>query len=66
MLVLTRKTNESIVISIPGVPEPITVMVVEIRHGNMVRLGIQAPKEISVHRREVQDAIQREGKRRRA
>jgi carbon storage regulator len=51
MLVLSRKKNESIVIN-----SDITVTVVEIR-GDKVRLGIQAPKEVPVHRREVFDAI---------
>ena len=53
MLVLTRKKNESIVID-----DDITIVVVEIR-GNNVRLGVEAPKEVPVHRREVFDAIQR-------
>jgi len=51
MLVLSRKTNESIVIG-----ENIVVMVVEIR-GDKVRLGIEAPMAVSVHRREVYDQI---------
>jgi len=51
MLVLSRKTNESIVIG-----ENIVVTVVDIR-GDKVRLGIQAPREVSVHRREVYDHI---------
>ncbi|MFN9954662.1 MAG: carbon storage regulator CsrA [bacterium] len=55
MLVLSRKKNESIVIN-----NDITVVVVEIR-GDKVRLGIEAPKEVPVHRREVFDAIQRHG-----
>jgi len=53
MLVLSRKKNESIVIN-----NDITVVVVEIR-GDKVRLGIQAPTDVPVHRREVYDAIQR-------
>ena len=53
MLVLSRKKNESIVIN-----NDITIVVVEIR-GDKVRLGIEAPKEIPVHRREVYDAIRR-------
>ena len=53
MLVLSRKKNESIVIN-----DDITVVVVEIR-GDKVRLGIEAPKEVPVHRREVYDAIKR-------
>lgn len=51
MLVLSRKKNESIVIN-----DDITVVVVEIR-GDKVRLGIEAPKEVPVHRREVYEAI---------
>ena len=53
MLILSRKKNESIVIN-----NDITVMVVEIR-GDKVRLGIDAPREIPVHRREIYEAIQR-------
>ena len=54
MLVLSRKKNESIVID-----DTIIITVVEIR-GDKVRLGIQAPKEIPVHRSEVHAAIQNE------
>ena len=53
MLVLSRKKNESIVIN-----NDITIVVVEIR-GYKVRLGIEAPKEVPVHRREVYEAIRR-------
>ena len=53
MLVLSRKKNESIVID-----DDITIVVVEIR-GDKVRLGVEAPKEVPVHRREVFDAIRR-------
>lgn len=53
MLVLSRKKNESIVIN-----DDITIVVVEIR-GDKVRLGVEAPKEVPVHRREVYDAIKR-------
>jgi len=51
MLVLTRKTNESIIIG-----EDIVLTVIEIRSGK-VRLGINAPREVSVHRREIYEAI---------
>ena len=53
MLVLSRKKNESIVIN-----NDITIVVVEIR-GDKVRLGVDAPKEVPVHRREVYEAIKR-------
>ena len=53
MLVLSRKTNESIVIN-----NEITIVVVEIR-ADKVRLGVEAPKEVPVHRREVYDAIKK-------
>lgn len=54
MLVLPRKKNESIVIG-----ENIVITVVEIR-GDKVRLGIEAPREAPVHRREVFEAIRSE------
>ena len=54
VLVLTREWREQIVIG-----DDITVTVVEIR-GDKVRLGIDAPKEVPVHRREVYEAIQRD------
>ena len=54
MLVLSRQKDESIVIG-----DDVEVTIVDVR-GDKVRLGITAPKEISVHRREVYDAIQRE------
>jgi carbon storage regulator len=56
MLVLSRKKNESIIIN-----DNITVTVVEIR-GDKVRLGIEAPKDVTVHRREVYEAIQNQAK----
>ncbi len=56
MLVLMRKLNESIMIS-----DDITITVINIK-GDRVRLGIDCPQEISVHRQEVYDAIQRENR----
>jgi len=56
MLVLSRKKNESIIIN-----DHIVVTVVEIR-GDKVRLGIDAPKDVTVHRREVYEAIQNQSK----
>src|SRR5206468_3429066 len=52
MLVLSRKKDESIIIN-----DHIRVTVVEIR-GDKVRLGIDAPKDVTVHRKEVYEAIQ--------
>ncbi len=54
MLVLSRQRDESIIIG-----DNIVITIVDIR-GDKVRLGIDAPKEVPVHRREVYEAIQRE------
>jgi carbon storage regulator len=54
MLVLSRQRDESIMIG-----DNIVVTIVDIR-GDKVRLGIEAPTEIPVHRQEVFEAIQRE------
>ncbi len=54
MLVLSRKKQEQIVID-----EAILVTVVDIR-GDRVRLGVDAPKDVPVHRKEVYEAIKRE------
>ena len=54
MLVLSRQKDESIIIG-----DDIEITVVDVR-GDKVRLGIAAPKDISVHRKEVYEAIQRE------
>ncbi len=54
MLVLSRQKDESIVIG-----DDIEITIVDVR-GDKVRLGINAPKSIPVHRREVYEAIQRE------
>ena len=51
MLVLSRAAGEEIVIN-----DNIVITVIRI-HGDKVRLGIKAPKDVSVHRREVYDAI---------
>lgn len=56
MLVLSRQRDETIMIG-----DDIEVTVVDIR-GDKVRLGINAPKDISVHRKEVYDAIRRENR----
>ncbi len=57
MLVLSRQRDESIMIG-----DKVVVTIVDIR-GDKVRLGIEAPEEIPVHRQEVYDAIQRENQR---
>jgi len=51
MLVLTRKKNEELVIG-----ENIVVTVVDI-HGGTVRLGINAPKSVTIHRQEVYEKL---------
>lgn len=56
MLVLSRQRDESIMIG-----DNVQITVVDIR-GDKVRLGIVAPNEIAVHRKEVYDAIQRENR----
>jgi carbon storage regulator len=57
MLVLSRQRDESIVIG-----DKIVITIVDIR-GDKVRLGIEAPGEVPVHRQEVYEAIQRENRR---
>ncbi len=56
MLVLTRRANQSIVIG-----HDVVVTVLEVR-GDQVRLGIKAPREVTVHREEVYAEIQRENR----
>ena len=56
MLVLSRQRDETIMIG-----DEVEVTVVDIR-GDKVRLGITAPKEITVHRKEVYEAIKRENR----
>ena len=53
MLVLSRHRDESIMIG-----DDVVVTIVDIR-GDKVRLGVEAPREVPVHRREVYDAIKR-------
>lgn len=56
MLVLTRKLNQSIVIN-----DNIEVVVLEVR-GEQVRLGIRAPKDVTVHRKEIYEQIMDENR----
>ena len=60
MLVLSRQKDESIIIG-----DDIEITIVDVR-GDKVRLGINAPREISVHRKEIYEAIQREKAQQRA
>jgi len=60
MLVLSRQKDESIMIG-----DDVEITIVDVR-GDKVRLGIAAPRDIPVHRREVYDAIQRENKQKEA
>jgi len=54
MLVLSRQRDEAIMIG-----DDIEVIIVDVR-GDKVRLGITAPKNIPIHRREIYDAVQKE------
>lgn len=56
MLVLTRKVHQSIVIG-----DGIEVVVLEVR-GEQVRLGIKAPKDVAVHRKEIYEQILEENR----
>lgn len=54
MLILTRRVGEAVVIG-----EDVSVTVLGVK-GNQIRLGINAPKDVSVHRQEIYDRIQTE------
>lgn len=54
MLILTRKVGESVLIG-----DDISITVLSVR-GNQVKLGVQAPKEVSVHREEIYQQIKKQ------
>ena len=54
MLILTRRVNESLIVG-----DEVTVTVVAVK-GNQVRLGVNAPRDIAVHREEVYERLKNE------
>ena len=58
MLILTRRPGETLIIELPN-GKQIDVTVLEVK-GNQVRIGINAPKDVAVHREEIYERIKRE------
>ncbi len=54
MLILTRRVGESLIVG-----DDVTLTVLGVK-GNQIRIGVDAPKEISVHRKEIYERIQQE------
>jgi len=54
MLILTRNIDQTLVVG-----DDVTITILGVR-GNQIRIGIDAPKEVSVHRKEIYDRIQKE------
>ena len=61
MLVLTRRTNERVIITLPD-GATIQILLCEVR-GDKVRIGFEAPRQIKINRLEVQESIDRDGER---
>lgn len=59
MLVLSRKPGQVLVLDIPSLPEPIEIRILSVM-GNSVRVGIDAPRDVAVHREEIYQRIQNE------
>ena len=55
MLILTRRVGETLMIG-----DDVTVTVLGVK-GNQVRIGVNAPKDVAVHREEIYDRIKKEG-----
>lgn len=56
MLILTRRVNETVMVG-----NDVTITILGVK-GNQVRIGVNAPKDVAVHRQEIYERIQNEGK----